>query len=37
MTRRGIAFVLVAMMITALAAAQPYAPMVTMVVTMPDR
>ena len=36
MTRRSIAFVLVAMMLSALAAAQPYAPIVTMVVTMPD-
>ena len=36
MTRRSIALVLVAMMLSALAAAQPYAPIVTMVVTMPD-
>lgn len=36
MTRRSIAFVLVAMMLSALVAAQPYAPIVTMVVTMPD-
>jgi hypothetical protein len=30
------AFVLVAMMLSAVATAQPYAPIVTMVVTMPD-
>jgi len=36
MTRRSIALVLVAMMLSPLAAAQPYAPIVTMVVTMPD-
>jgi hypothetical protein len=30
------AFVLVAMMLSAVAAAQPYAPIVTMLVTMPD-
>src|SRR6186713_1888128 len=36
MTRRGMAFALVAMMLSAVAAAQPYAPIVTMVVTMPD-
>ena len=36
MTRRSVAFVLVAMMLSAVAAAQPYAPIVTMVVTMPD-
>ena len=36
MTRKSIAFVLVAMMLSAFAAAQPYAPIVTMVVTMPD-
>ena len=36
MTRRGMAFVLVAVMLSAVAAAQAYAPIVTMVVTMPD-
>jgi len=36
MTRRSIALVLVAMMLSPLAAAQRYAPIVTMVVTMPD-
>ena len=36
MTRRSMAFVLVAMMLSAVAAAQPYAPIVTMIVTMPD-
>jgi hypothetical protein len=36
MTRRSVAFVLVAMMLSVVAAAQPYAPIVTMVVTMPD-
>src|SRR6188474_3909745 len=36
MTPRRMAFVLVAMMLSAVAAAQPYAPIVTMLVTMPD-
>ena len=36
MTRRGMAFVLVAVMLSTVAAAQAYAPIVTMVVTMPD-
>jgi hypothetical protein len=36
MTRRSVAFVLVAMMLSAVTAAQPYAPIVTMVVTTPD-
>jgi len=36
MTRRSMAFVLVAMMVSAVAAAQAYAPIVTMVVTTPD-
>ena len=36
MTLRGVAFVLVALMLTAIVAAQAYAPIVTMVVTMPD-
>ena len=36
MTRRSMAFVLVAMMMSAVAAAQAYAPIVTMVVTTPD-
>ena len=36
MTRRGMAFVLVAVMLGTVAAAQAYAPIVTMVVTMPD-
>ena len=35
-TRRGAAFVLVAVLLSAVAAAQAYAPIVTMVVTMPD-
>jgi len=35
MTRRGMAFALVAML-SAVAAVQAYAPIVTMVVTMPD-
>ena len=36
MTRRGMALVLAAVMLGTVAAAQPYAPIVTMVVTMPD-
>ena len=36
MTRRSMAFVLVAMMVSAVAAAQAYAPIVTIVVTTPD-
>ena len=36
MTRRGMAFALVVAMLSAVAAAQAYAPIVTMVVTMPD-
>lgn len=36
MTRRGMAFALGAVMLSAVAAAQAYAPIVTMVVTMPD-
>ena len=36
MTRRGMAFALVAVMLSAVAAAQAYAPIVTMGVTMPD-
>jgi hypothetical protein len=36
MTRRGMAFALVVAMLIAIAAAQAYAPIVIMVVTMPD-
>ena len=36
MTRRGVAFVLVAVLLSTVAAAQAYAPIVTMVVRMPD-
>lgn len=36
MARRGMAAALVAVMLSAVAAAQAYAPVVTMVVTMPD-
>ena len=36
MTRRGMACALVVAMLSAVAAAQAYAPIVTMVVTMPD-
>ena len=36
MTRRGMAFALLVAILSAVAAAQAYAPIVTMVVTMPD-
>lgn len=36
MTRKAMAFALVVVMLSAIAAAQAYAPIVTMVVTMPD-